>query len=123
MSKDYREVAKFAELSWFRRIANQSKLAELRKEAHLVGKLQPADEHLLVIKGLTRSARAGLRQARDEKWNLDSVKAVLRRLWELKASTEIDTSVARQKYITSQSLDEHRRTPLCTRCTWDTGVI
>ena len=41
----------------------------------MVGKLHQADEHLLVIKGLTRSARAGRRQVRDEKSNLDSVKS------------------------------------------------
>ena len=115
MSKDYHgEVAKFAELSWFHRIAKQSKLAEQWKDAHWVGKFQRADEHLLVIKGLTRSAGAGRRQVRDEKWNLCSVKAVLNRFRELKTSTEIDTSVARQKYITNQALTEHRRTPLCT---------
>ena len=50
------------------------------------------------------------------------LKAVLSRLWELKASTEIDTSAARQKNITNQALDEHRRTPLCTRCVWNTGA-
>ena len=119
--KDYHgEVEKFAELSWFHRIAKQSKLAEQWNDAHLVGKLKRADEHLLVIRSLTRSARAGRRQARVEKRNLGSVKAVWSRLWELKASTVFDTSVARQKYITNQALDEHRRTPLCTRCAWDT---
>ena len=50
------------------------------------------------------------------------LKAVLSRLWELKASTEIDTSAARHKNITNQALDEHSRTPLCTRCVWDTGA-
>ena len=75
-----------------------------------------------MIKGLIRSARTGQRQVRDEKWNLDGVMALLSRLWELNASTEIDTSVARQKYITNQALDKHRRTPLCTRCAWDTGA-
>ena len=88
----------------------------------MVGKLKRADEHLPVIKCLIRSARAGRRQGRDEKWSLDSVKAVLNSIQEMKASTEIDTSVARQKYITNQVLDEHSRTPLCTRCTWDTGA-
>ena len=53
-------------------------------------------------------------------WNLGSVKAVLNRIQELKACTEIGTSVARQKYITNQALSKHRRTPLCTRCAWDT---
>ena len=60
MSKDYHgEVAKFAELSWFCSAAKQSKLAEQWKDAHWVGKLKRADEHLLVVRGLTRSARAG----------------------------------------------------------------
>ena len=67
MSKDnHGEVAKFAELSWFHSIAKQSKLAEQWKDAHFVGKLKRADEQLLVIRGLTRSAKAGRRQARDE---------------------------------------------------------
>ena len=73
-----------------------------------------------MIKGLTRSAGAGRRQARVEKWNLGSVKAVLNQKW--KTSTEIDTSVDRQKYITNQALNEHRRTPLCTRCAQEVGV-
>ena len=106
MSKDYRgEVAKFAELSWFHSIAKQSKLEEQWKDDHWVGGLKGADEQLLVIRGLTRSARAGRRQARDEKWALDSVKAVLSRIQEWKASTEIDTSVDKQKYITNQAWD------------------
>ena len=50
--------AKFFELSWFRSTAKQSKLAEQWKEAHLVGKLKRADEHLRVINSLTHSARA-----------------------------------------------------------------
>ena len=36
--------------------------------------------------------------------------------------TELDTSVARQKYITNQALDRRGRTPLCTRCSLDTGA-
>ena len=99
-----------------------STLAEHWKDAHLVGKLKRADEQLLVMRGLTRSARAGQRQVRDEKWNLDSVKAVLNRIQECKASTEIDTSVDKQKYITNQVLDEYSRTPLCTKCALDTGT-
>ena len=91
---DNGKVAKFAEWSWFRSIA-QPKLAEQWKDAHGVGKLKRADEHSFVIRSLTRSARAGRRQARFEKWNLGSVKAVLHRIRELKTSTEIDTSVAR----------------------------
>ena len=90
------------------------------EDTHWVGKLKRADEHLLVIRGFTRLARAGRRQVRDEKRNLGSVKAVLNRIQELKASTQIDTSVGRPKYITNQALNEHRRTPLCTRCAWDT---
>ena len=71
MSKDYHvEVVKFAELSWFHSVATQSKLAEQWKDAHWVGKLKRADEQLLVTRGLTRSARAGQRQALEEKWNL-----------------------------------------------------
>ena len=92
ISKDYYgEGAKFAELSWFHRIAKQSNLAERWEDAHWVGKLKRADEQLFVIRSLTRSARAGRRQARVEKWNLGSVKALLNRIRELKTSTEIDT--------------------------------
>ena len=59
MSRDYHgEVAKFAQFSWFHRIAKQSKLAEQWKDVHWVGKLKRADEHLLVIRSLTRSAGA-----------------------------------------------------------------
>ena len=32
-----------------------------------------------------------------------------------KTSAEVDTSVDREQYITNQALNEHRRTPLCTR--------
>ena len=85
--------------------------------------LKRADEHLLVIRCWIRSARAGRRQARDEKWNLGSVKAVLNNIQELKASKEIDTPVDKQKYITNQSWDEHSRAPLCTRCTWNTRAL
>ena len=46
--------------------------------------------------------------------------AVWSRLWELNARTEIDTSVVRYEYIMNHAVDEHRRTPLCTRCAWDT---
>ena len=103
MSKDYHgEVTKFSELSWFRRTVKQSKLAEQWKEAHWVGKLKRADEHLLAIKGSTHSARAGRRKSRDEQWYLDSVKEVLSCSWELELSTELDTSVVRLKYITTQ---------------------
>ena len=57
-----------------------------------------------------------------KKWNLDSVNAVLNRIQEWKASTEIDTSVGKQNYITNQALDKHRLAPLCTKCAWDTGA-
>ena len=111
MSKDYHgEVAKFAESSWFHSAAKQSTLSEQWKDAHRVGKLKRASEQLLVIRSLSRSARAGRRQARDEKWNSGSVKAVLNRSQEWKASTEIDTSVDKQKkHSTNQALDKHRR--------------
>ena len=56
------EVAKFAELSWFQRAAKQSKLAEQWEDARWVGKLKRADEHLFVIRSLTRSPGAGRRQ-------------------------------------------------------------
>ena len=111
MSKDYRgEVAKFAELSWFQSIAKQQKLSEQWKNAHWVGKLKRADEQLLVIRGLTRSVKMK-----------SGIWTVLNRIQEWK-STEIDTSVDKQKYITNQVLDEHSRTPLCTKCAWDTGA-
>ena len=69
---DLGEVGKFAEWNWFRSVAKTSKLAEQWTDAHLVGKLNRANEQLLVIKGLTRSAGAGRKQVRDEKWNLGS---------------------------------------------------
>ena len=119
---DRGEVARFVEWSWFRSIAKTSKLEEQRIEAHLVGWLKRADEHSLVIRSLTRSAGAGRRQARNEKWHLDSVKAMLNRIRGMKTSTEIDTSVDRQKYITNQALDKHKRAPLCTKCAWGTGA-
>ena len=90
MSKDDRgEVAKFADLSWFHSIAKRSKLAEQWKDSHWVGKLKRADEQLLVIRGLTRSVIAGRKQVRDEQWNVGSVKAVLNRIQESEANTEI----------------------------------
>ena len=79
-NKDDRgEVANFAEWSWFRTPAEQSKLAEQWEDAHWVGMLKRADEHLLVFRGMTRTVIAGRRHVRDEKWNLGSVKAVLNR--------------------------------------------
>ena len=75
-----------------------------------------------MIKGLTRSAGAGREQVRDEKWNLGSVKAVLRRILGSKANTEIDTSVAWQDNITNQALDEHGCTTRNPRSDGDTGA-
>ena len=49
---------------------------------------------------------------------LESVKAVLVSPWELRVRTELDAPPTRQKYITNQMLDQHGRTPLCTRCSW-----
>ena len=37
-------------------------------------------------------------------------------------STELDTSVVRQKYITNQVLEKDGRIPLCSRCALDTGA-
>ena len=58
---------------------------------------------------------------REEQWNLESVKAVLVSPWELRVRTEFDAPVTRQKFITNQLLDQHGRTPLCTRCSLGTG--
>ena len=114
MSKDdCGEVSKFAEWSWFCSIAKQSRLAEQWKGAHRVGKLKRADEHLLVIRGMTRPVKAGRKQVRGEQWNLGRVKAVLNRIQESKANTDIDTSAARQKYMTNQVFDEYSRAQLC----------
>ena len=67
-SKNYDgEAAKFVGLSWFCRIDKQTKLAEQWNDAHLIGKSKRDDEHLVVIRGSTRSASAGRRQARVEK--------------------------------------------------------
>ena len=71
---------------------------------------------------MTRPVMAGRKQVRDEQWNWGSVKAVLNRIQESKAKTEIDTSVARQEYTTNSASHEHRCAPLCTRCAWDTEV-
>ena len=68
---------------------------------------------ILAIKGSTFSARA--------QWNLESVKAVLVSPSELPVRTELDALLTRQKYITNQMLDQHGRTPLCTRCSLVTG--
>ena len=58
---------------------------------------------------------------RDEQWNLESVKAVLVSPWELRVRTELDAPPTRQKFITNQMLDQHGRTPLCTRCSLGAG--
>ena len=117
MRKDYHgEVAKFSELVWFRLLAKQPKLAAEWREAHWVGKSERSDEHLLAIRGSTSSGRAIRRKPHDEQWNLESVKAVLVSLWKLRVRTEFDAPLTRQKYITNQMLDQHGRTPLCTRC-------
>ena len=82
MNKAYHsEVAKCFALRWSRSTVKQSKLAEMCKEAHRVGKLKQADGHLLTIKGSTHSARANRRKPRDEQCNLDSVKTVLSYSW------------------------------------------
>ena len=56
---DRGEVGKFAEWSWLRSIDQTSKLKELRTDARFVGQLNRANEQLLVIRSMTRSARAG----------------------------------------------------------------
>ena len=65
--------------------------------------------------------RLMFRKPRDEQWNLESVKGVLVSPWELPVRTEFDAPLTRQKYITNQMLDQHGRTPLCTRCSLGTG--
>ena len=105
---------------WFRSVAQTSKLEEQRTEAHLLGKLNRANEQLIVIKGLTRSAGAGRKQVREETWNLGSAKAASSRIPGPNANTDIDTSVARQEYITNQALDEHGCTTRYTRGDGDT---
>ena len=70
-----------------RNIAKTSKLAEQWKDAHRVGKLKRADEHLFVIRSWTRSAGAGQKQVRDEQLNLGSVRALLNNIQELIVST------------------------------------
>ena len=123
MGKDYHgEVEQFSEQVWFRIPSKQSKLAEQLTEAHSVGKSERSDEHLLAIRGPTYSAKAIRRKQRVEQWNLDSVKAVLVRPWKLRARTEFDAPPTRQKYITNEMLDQHGRTPLCTRCALSTGA-
>ena len=77
---------------------------------------------MLAIRGSTYSARAVRRKPRDEQSNLESVKAVLVRPWELRERTEFDAPPTRQKYITNQMLNQHGRTPLCSRCVLGTGA-
>ena len=110
MNKDYHsQIAKYSELSWFRSIAKQLKVAEQQNDAHSVRKLKRGVEHPLVIKGLICSVRTGQEQAHDEKWNSNSIKALLNCTWELKASTAFYTSAVRQKCITNRVLDKRGR--------------
>ena len=51
-------------------------------------KVEASDEHVFAINGSTHSTRTIRRTSREEQWNLDSVKAVLIRSWELKVSTK-----------------------------------
>ena len=110
--------------SWFgfALLPNSRSWAEQWKEAHWVGKSERSDDHSLAIRSSTLSVRAIRRKPREEQWNLDCVKAVLVRPWELRVRTEFDAPAARQKYITNQGLDKHGRTPLCTRCVLGTGA-
>ena len=121
-SKDeHGKVAKFAEWRFFAVLPSPN-WQNNGMMAHSVGKLNRADERSLVINGSTHSVGPGGKQVRDEKLNLDSVKAVLSRIGALKMSTAINAPVARQEYSTNPALDEHKCTPFCTRCAWDTGV-
>ena len=100
--KDYHgEVAKFAELRWFHRIAKQSKLAEQWKDPHWVGKLKRADEHLLVMRsGIWAVSYSGIE---NEYGNRHT-----------SCQTEVrhESSVERTQAYTT----------LHTRCAWDTGA-
>ena len=58
----------------------------------------------------------------EKQWHLDSVKAVLVRPWQVRVRTEFDAPLTRLKYITNQILDQHGRTPFCTRCSLGTGA-
>ena len=109
MSKDD-EVVRFSELSWFHSIDKHTKLAEQWKEVHWTVKLKRAEEQLFAVKSVNHEVGTGRRKSRDEQWNLDGSGHL-----ESKVSTERDTTVARQKYITNQALDKHRRTSLRTR--------
>ena len=73
-----------------------------------------SDRHVFAMVRLAQPEQFG--EHLEEQWNLDSVKAVLIRSWDLKVSTKLDTSAVRPKYITNQVLDKHGRAPLCTRC-------
>ena len=72
------------------------------------------------MRGLTCSAKAIRRKPDEEKWNLESDKAVLVSPWELRVRTEFDAPPTGRKYITNQMLDQHGRTPLCTSCSLGT---
>ena len=111
MSKDgYGEVVRFSELSWFHSIDKHTKLAEQWKEVHWTVKLKRAEEQLFAVKSVNHEFGTGRRKSRDEQWNLDRSRHL-----ESKVITELDTTFARQKYITNQALDKHRRTSLRTR--------
>ena len=64
-----------------------------------MGKSKRDEEHLLAVRGWTRSARA--RSKTSPSWG--RVKTVRSRRWELEASTEIDTLVTSQKCITNHA--------------------
>ena len=72
------------------------------------------------ICSLSESARAIRITPREEQWNLESVKAVLVSPWESRVRTEVAAPLTGQMYITNQMLDQHGRTPLCTRCSLGT---
>ena len=111
MSKDgYGEVVRFSELSWFHSIDKHTKLAEQWKEIHWTVKLKRAEEQLFAVKSVNHEFGTGRRKSRDEQWNLDRSRHL-----ESKVITELNTTFARQKYITIQALDKHRRTSLRTR--------
>ena len=77
---------------------------------------------LLVINGSTPPDTASRRTSCDDQWNVDSVRAVLSPIWDLKMSPDIGKSAVRQKYMTNQALDRHRRPPLSKMCALDTGA-
>ena len=60
-------------------------------------------------------------RSRDEQRNSVSVKALLVSPWGTRVRTEPDAPLTGQKYIRNQMLDQHGRTPPCTRCSLGTG--